>query len=180
MPALERISDAFESRRPVFSFEFFPPKTEQGFKGLYETIADLKRLEPGFVSVTWGAGGSTRRKTVDLVVQIQGELGITAMAHLSCVGSGRAQLAETLDRVESSVIRNVLPLGGDQPEGYVPPPDGFTHASELVEFIRARPGGGRFCSRISATSSFAYDRPSGCGVNPSSPSGGSPRSAITL
>ena len=144
MPALERICDAFGRGRPVFSFEFFPPKTEGGFSSLYETIADLKRLEPGFVSVTWGAGGSTRRKTVDLVVQIQNELGITAMAHLSCVGSARAQLAETLDRLDSAGIRNVLPLGGDQPEGYVPPVDGFTWASELVSFIRARPGGSRF------------------------------------
>ena len=99
MPVLERISDAFGHAQPVFSFEFFPPKTDAGFEGLYETIADLKRLDPAFVSVTWGAGGSTRRKTVELVTQIQRELGITAMAHLSCVGSGRAQLAETLDQL---------------------------------------------------------------------------------
>jgi methylenetetrahydrofolate reductase (NADPH) len=143
MPALERICDAFGRGQPVFSFEFFPPKTEAGFAGLYETIADLKRLEPGFVSVTWGAGGSTRRKTVELVIQIQNELGITAMAHLSCVGSSRAQLARTLDQLEGAGIRNVLPLGGDRPADYVAPPDGFSHASELVAYIRARPGGQR-------------------------------------
>jgi methylenetetrahydrofolate reductase (NADPH) len=143
MPPLERICDAFARGRPVFSFEFFPPKTEAGFTGLYDTIADLKRLSPDFVSVTWGAGGSTRRKTVELVIQIQREAGLTAMAHLSCVGSDRHQLADTLDALETGGIRNVLPLGGDRPEGYVPPADGFDYADQLVSFIRARPGGAR-------------------------------------
>jgi len=143
MPAHERISNAFGRGQPVFSFEFFPPRTEAGFSGLYDTIADLKRLSPDFVSVTWGAGGSTRRKTVELVIQIQREAGLTAMAHLSCVGSDRRQLAETLDALEAGGIRNVLPLGGDRPEGYVPPEDAFDHADELVSFIRARPGGAR-------------------------------------
>jgi methylenetetrahydrofolate reductase (NADPH) len=136
-----RICDAFGRGRPVLSFEFFPPKTEAGFADLYDTIADLKRLGPSFVSVTWGAGGSTRRKTVELVIQIQNELGITAMAHLSCVGSDRAQLGQTLDQLGAGGICNVLPLGGDRPDGYVPPPDGFSYANELVAFIRARPGG---------------------------------------
>jgi methylenetetrahydrofolate reductase (NADPH) len=145
MPAFERICEAFGRGQPVFSFEFFPPKTDAGFQGLYETIADLKRLEPGFVSVTWGAGGSTRRKTVELVTQIQRELGITAMAHLSCVGSDRVQLTQTLDQLESAGIRNVLPLGGDRPAEYTPPPDALEHASDLVELIRARPEGRRFC-----------------------------------
>jgi methylenetetrahydrofolate reductase (NADPH) len=128
----------------VFSFEFFPPKTEAGFASLYDTIANLKRLSPDFVSVTWGAGGSTRRKTVELVIQIERELGLCAMAHLSCVGSDRRQLSETLDQLAAAGIHNVLPLGGDRPEGYVPPADGFSFASELVSFIRARPDGRRF------------------------------------
>jgi methylenetetrahydrofolate reductase (NADPH) len=90
------------------------------------------------VSVTWGAGGSTRSKTVELVVQIQRELGLTAMAHLSCIGSTREQLGETLDRLERGGIENVLALGGDRPPGYVTPPDAFTYASELAAFVRSR------------------------------------------
>jgi methylenetetrahydrofolate reductase (NADPH) len=137
-----RIGELFGRGRPVFSFEFFPPKTEEGFASLYRTIAALKRLDPDFVSVTWGAGGSTRRKTVELVVQIQQELGITAMAHLSCIGSTPAQLAETLDRLERAGIENVLALGGDRPPDYVPPAGAFDHANELAAFVRERWG---FC-----------------------------------
>ena len=133
-----RISERFGRQKPVFSFEFFPPKTDGGFRSLFRTIEDLKRLNPDFVSVTWGAGGSTRRKTVELVLQIQNEIGITAMAHLSCVGSSRAQLSEALDRLYAGGIRNVLPLGGDQPDGYEAPADGFENANELVGFIRQR------------------------------------------
>ena len=140
-----RIIERFSQGRPVFSFEFFPPKTPRGFSGLFDTIAELKRLEPDFVSVTWGAGGSTRRRTVELVTQIQQEVGITAMAHLSCVGSSRAELSAALDRLSAGGIRNLLPLGGDRPEGYEPPADALEFASELVEFIRARPGGGELC-----------------------------------
>jgi len=131
-----RISERYGQGRPVFSFEFFPPKTDKGFRSLFATIRDLKLLNPDFVSVTWGAGGSTRSKTVDLVLEIQREIGLTAMAHLSCIGSTPEQLSETLDRLEEGGIENVLALGGDQPEGYEPPPGAFTYANELVEFIR--------------------------------------------
>jgi methylenetetrahydrofolate reductase (NADPH) len=137
-----RISERFATGRPVFSFEFFPPKTEPGFEVLFRTIRDLKPLDPDFVSVTWGAGGSTRRKTVELVIQIQQEAGLTAMAHLSCIGSSREQLAATLDRLASGGIENVLALGGDRPPDYVPPPGAFTYANELAAFIRA---GWDFC-----------------------------------
>jgi methylenetetrahydrofolate reductase (NADPH) len=133
-----RIVDRFGHGRPVFSFEFFPPKTDQGFRALYANIERLKQLSPDYVSVTWGAGGSTRSKTVELVVQIQRELGLTAMAHLSCIGSTREQLAETLDRLEQGGIENVLALGGDRPPGYVAPPGAFTYASELAAFVRSR------------------------------------------
>jgi methylenetetrahydrofolate reductase (NADPH) len=137
-----RISELYaDPRRPVVSFEFFPPKTDAGYRSLYETIADLKRLDPGFVSVTWGAGGSTRAKTVDLVIQIQRDLGIPAMAHMTCVGSPRAELAATLEQLVREGIRNVLALRGDPPRGetrFVPVADGFAHASELVAFIRSR------------------------------------------
>lgn len=133
-----KISKLFERGRPVFSFEFFPPRTDAGYTSLFRTIAELKELTPGFVSVTWGAGGSTRRKTVELVARIQGEIGLTAMAHLTCVGSSRSELAETLDRLEEAGIENVLALGGDRPEGYTAPPDGLSYASELARFVRTR------------------------------------------
>ena len=132
------IAERFATGRPVFSFEFFPPKTEAGFDALFETIRDLKPLDPDFVSVTWGAGGSTRRKTVELVIQIQREIGLTSMAHLSCIGSSPEQLAGTLDLLASGGIENVLALGGDRPRDYTPPSGAFTFANELVAFIRSR------------------------------------------
>jgi len=136
-----RIVDCFGRGRPVVSFEFFPPKTDAGFSNLYRTIAELKQLDPGFVSVTWGAGGSTRRQTVELVTRIQDELGITAMAHLTCVGSSADEIATILDRLTAAGIENVLALGGDPPRGeasFQPVAGGFTYASELAAFIRSR------------------------------------------
>jgi methylenetetrahydrofolate reductase (NADPH) len=141
-----RISGLFQGasagRVPPVSFEFFPPKSDAGSESLFRTIAELKLLAPAFVSVTWGAGGSTRRKTVELVERIQRESGLTAMAHLTCVGSTQADLAETLARLEAAGIENVLALGGDEPEGYVRPADGLRHANELARFVRERWG---FC-----------------------------------
>jgi methylenetetrahydrofolate reductase (NADPH) len=133
-----RIADRYGRGRPVFSFEFFPPKTDQGFTALYHTVEDLKLLNPDFVSVTWGAGGSTRRKTVEIVIKIQQEIGLTTMAHLSCIGSSPDQLGETLDRLARGGIENVLALGGDRPADYDPPPGAFDHANELAGFIRSR------------------------------------------
>jgi len=136
-----RIADCYGQGRPVVSFELFPPKTEAGFASLYRSIAELKQLDPGFVSVTWGAGGSTRRQTIELVTRIQDELGITAMAHLTSVGSSADELAASLDRLIEAGIENVLALGGDPPRGekaYRPAANGFTYASELAAFIRSR------------------------------------------
>ena len=137
-----RIAERFATGRPVFSFEFFPPKTEAGFGALSATIRDLKPLDPDFVSVTWGAGGSTRRKTVELVIEIEHDAGLTAMAHLSCIGSTPDQLAATLDTLAAGGVENVLALGGDRPPGYAPPPGAFRHANELAAFVR---GGWSFC-----------------------------------
>ncbi len=95
--------------------------------------------------MTWGAGGSTRRKTTQITARIQNELGIRAMAHLSCVGSSRDQLAQTLDELMGEGIVNVLPLGGDRPKDYEPPPDSFDYANQLVEFIRERTPRDRVC-----------------------------------
>ncbi|MEB2345985.1 MAG: methylenetetrahydrofolate reductase [NAD(P)H] [Deltaproteobacteria bacterium] len=140
-----RISELYRRGGPVVSFEFFPPKTEAGYDSLYRTIADLKRLGPGFVSVTWGAGGSTRRRTAELVVQIQRELGLTAMAHMTCVGSPAEELAETLDALAREGIENLLALRGDPPRDqpdFRPVPGGFAYADELLRFVRSRWG---FC-----------------------------------
>ncbi len=136
-----RIRDLFDTGAPVFSFEFFPPKTEAGERALLATIAHLRELEPSFVSVTYGAGGSTRGKTIEIVTTVKLEYGIESMAHLTCVGHDRSEIAGILDHLRDSGIENVLPLRGDPPQGethFVRPRDGFGYASELVRFIRER------------------------------------------
>ncbi len=140
-----RIGQLLADGPPTVSFEFFPPKDENGFSRLFKAIASLQPLRPSFVSVTYGAGGSTRRKTVDLVVRIKRETGIEAMAHLTCVGSPEGELAGVLDALERGGVENVLALRGDPPRGrdrFEPVEGGFRYASELVEFVRARYG---FC-----------------------------------
>jgi methylenetetrahydrofolate reductase (NADPH) len=125
----------------VISFEFFPPQTDPGFASLYRTVHELKRLDPSFVSVTWGAGGSTRRKTIDIVSRIQREIGITAMAHLTCVCAQRDELAAVLDRLRDEGIENVLALSGDPPRDrpeHDRSQDAFRYASELAAFVRSR------------------------------------------
>ena len=137
-----RIADLYEGPGPIISFEFFPPKTDKGFTSLFRTIEELKHIGPHFVSVTMGAGGGTRDKTVDIVMQIQSELGVTAMCHLPCISFERAEIASILDSLERAGIENVLALGGDAPADqpdYQPPADAFTYANELVEFIRSGP-----------------------------------------
>ncbi len=134
-----RISDLYSAKGPVFSFEFFPPKTEKGFRSLYHTIGELRGLGPGFVSVTMGAGGSTRSKTVDLVIDIERDLGLTAMTHLPCVGFNRADVSGILATLGDAGMQNVLALRGDPPRDapdFVPAPDGFNHAAEIVAFLR--------------------------------------------
>jgi len=136
-----RVVDLVGGNGPIFSFEFFPPKTEQGERTLYQTIEQLRELQPSFVSVTYGAGGSTRDKTLDIVRRIKHEIGIEAVAHLTCVGANRAEIHAVLDRLQASGIENVLALRGDPPAGettFVPPTDGFAFASELVTYIRTR------------------------------------------
>ncbi len=135
------IRNLLNDKRPTLSFEFFPPKDDIGFWDLYRTIESLKPLEPTYVSVTYGAGGSTRRKTVELVGRIKNDIGIEPMAHLTCVGSDRAEIAKTLDRLKLLKIENVLALRGDPAQGqsrFVPTEGGFRYAGELVSFIRER------------------------------------------
>ena len=123
---------------PVFSFEFFPPKTDKGAANLMETVADLKQaLAPDWVSVTYGAGGATRGRTLEVVSRIQTELGLTAMAHQTCVAASREDVRTNLRRLTDAGIENILALRGDMPqeEGFVPPEDGFSHATDLISFL---------------------------------------------
>jgi methylenetetrahydrofolate reductase (NADPH) len=140
-----KISDLLNSGRRTVSFEFFPPKDDLGFWDLYRTIEQLQPLNPSFVSVTYGAGGSTRRKTVELVKRIRTDIGIESMAHLTCVGATCEDLQAVLDDLAGVGLENVLALRGDPPKGesrFVPTPGGFQYANELVAFIRSRYG---FC-----------------------------------
>jgi methylenetetrahydrofolate reductase (NADPH) len=147
-----RISDllrfARERGEPLFSFEFFPPKTDDGVRQLFETVEALRPLAPAYVSVTYGAGGSTRQRTVELVKRLKRETEIEAMAHVTCVGASREELSGLLDELSEAGIQNVLALRGDPPRGqatFTAHPDGFRYASELVAFIRSRPERWRFC-----------------------------------
>jgi methylenetetrahydrofolate reductase (NADPH) len=125
---------------PSFSFEFFPPKTEAGEENLRTALAELRGLDPSFVSVTYGAGGSTRGKTIEIVKRIREEYGLEAMAHFTCVGATVAQLRETLDEMLAAGIDNVLALRGDPPAGeeaWVKTEGGLEYSHELVRLIRA-------------------------------------------
>ncbi|MDX6698104.1 MAG: methylenetetrahydrofolate reductase [Solirubrobacteraceae bacterium] len=136
-----RIDEILEAaREPVFSFEFFPPKTPEGEVTLRETLATLGPLGPDFVSVTYGAGGTTRARTIEITKWIKQELGIEAMAHLSCVGEPVERLREILDEVGKAGIENVLALRGDPPRGqteWEPHPDGLEYSTELARMIAA-------------------------------------------
>lgn len=135
------ICDIFQDHPTTFSFEFFPPKTDKASGKLFDTIAQLQQLRPSFVSVTYGAGGSTRERTHDLVVRIQRETDLTAVSHLTCVCHTEAELSSILDRYAESGIENILALGGDPPRDkpdYDRKQDAFLHAEDLVRFIRSR------------------------------------------
>ena len=129
-----------EAGDPVFSFEFFPPKSDAGERVLGLALESLRQLEPDFVSVTYGAGGSSRTRTLELTKWIKQELGIEAMAHLSCVGSTREELGAILDDMSEAGIENVLALRGDPPRGesdWKPHPGGLSYSTELAGLIRA-------------------------------------------
>lgn len=143
-----RIADILRRGQPVFSFEFFPPKSEEAAAQLERTIADLQPLTPDFVSVTWGAGGSTREKTIDIVTRIKRETGIEAMAHLTCVGATKDELKSILDRLTTDGVENVLALRGDPPKGestFKPTEGGCAYANELLQLIHTTHPG-RFCT----------------------------------
>ncbi len=139
-----RITEALATQRPFFSFEFFPPKDDVGSRRLFETIAALQPLRPAFVSITYGAGGSTRARTVALAKEIQQQIGVTVVAHVTCVGATRADLRALFDDLARAGIENVLALRGDPPGGtpFEPTPGGFANAAELIAMLRRNYG---FC-----------------------------------
>ncbi|RPH97400.1 MAG: methylenetetrahydrofolate reductase [NAD(P)H] [Calditrichaeota bacterium] len=123
----------------TFSFEFFPPKTIAGWDGLFNNIRELRPLNPSWVSVTYGAGGSTRENTHDLVLRISHETDLTVVPHLTCVNSTRNEIESIVDRYVNSGISNILALRGDAPRGetmWKPAPDGFYFAADLIYFIK--------------------------------------------
>src|SRR3954465_3744531 len=133
-----RIDEILEERRPVFSFEFFPPKTDEGVENLWQAAQVLKHEEPAFVSVTYGAGGSTRDRTIAIVKRIKQELGMEAMAHFTCVGATVEQLHKVLDEMRDAGIENVLALRGDPPQGqeeWRATEGGLSYSTELIDLI---------------------------------------------
>ena len=137
---MTRIADLLDAG-PTLSFELFPPKTDEAERALEKCVAELAELRPSFVSVTYGALGSTRERTRDVVVRINREQAFPAMPHLTCVGHPRADIAELLDNYAANGIENILALGGDPPADGSHPGGDFEHAIELVEQVRAHPGG---------------------------------------
>ncbi len=135
------IAQILKSKKTALSFEFFPPKTLEGFDNLFTTISELSYLNPAYVSVTYGAGGSTREKTHELISRIQRETDLTVISHLTCVGHSRAQINEILTNYSNNGITNILALRGDAPKGdsgFTPQENGFAYASEMVEFARTK------------------------------------------
>jgi methylenetetrahydrofolate reductase (NADPH) len=134
-----RIAQILDERRPVFSFEFYPPKTDEGLANLHTALDDLKEDGPDYVSVTYGAGGSTRETTIGVVKSIKQQYGIEAMAHLSLVGSSVDGLRAVLDEIQAAGIENVLALRGDPPQGeaeWIAHPEGLEYSVELIELIQ--------------------------------------------
>lgn len=133
------IQDIFAKNQTTFSFEFFPPKTDEAAEQLYGSIAELEALGPSFVSVTYGAGGSTRQRTHDLVVRIKQTTGLDPVPHLTCVCHGEQEVRQIIERYAHEGVSNILALGGDPPRdlaGHDRSKDAFQHAADLVRFIQ--------------------------------------------
>ena len=137
------IRDRLATGKPSISFEFFPPKSDEAAVQLERTIAELSALEPAFVSVTYGAGGSTREKTLEIVSRIRRQTGIEAMAHLTCVGATKEEIGGVIGRLRDAGVTNILALRGDPPKGaatFAPVAGGFGYANELVAYMREQHG----------------------------------------
>lgn len=138
--ATSNIEQAAGSRQPSVSFEFFPPKTPEMEISLWDTICDLAPIDPSFVSVTYGAGGSTRERTHATVSRIVNEAGLTAAAHLTCVAATRAEIEGVARDYWAAGVRHIVALRGDPPEGeagYTPHPDGYAYATDLVAGLQS-------------------------------------------
>lgn len=138
---MPRFSDFYRGPKPALSVEIFPPKTDKGVETLFGELQALKAVNPAFVSVTYGALGSTRDLTKDLAVRIHRELKLNAAFHFTCVGSGRDDIRQYVAELASEGINLVVALRGDKPSGmtdFTPPPDGFRYANELVEYLATR------------------------------------------
>src|ERR1700678_4024426 len=135
------LSELFAQRRPLRSIEFFPPKDDNGVLALRQTAAALKAMAPDFVSVTYGAGGSTRQRTAEVCGFLRSEFEYTVMPHLTCVGHSRAELNEIADKIYADGFRNIMALRGDPPKGaaeFTVAADGLRNADELVSLLKAR------------------------------------------
>jgi methylenetetrahydrofolate reductase (NADPH) len=133
------IAELFAQRRPLRSLEFFPPKDDSGVEALRATATALRRMDPDFVSVTYGAGGSTRERTAQVSEVLRTEFGFTVMPHLTCVGHSRGELTEVADRIYRGGFRNIMTLRGDPPKGestFTPYKDGLRYASDLVNLLK--------------------------------------------
>ncbi len=138
---IQKITDIFEKKKRTFSFEFFPPKTRKGIENLYRTAEELNKLGPDFVSVTYGAGGSSRGTTMEICVELQKRFDISVIHHLTCVGHSQDDLKGILDTLKTNEIKNVLALRGDPPKGvedWQPSPDGFEYCYQLNDLILSR------------------------------------------
>ncbi|MFA6029472.1 MAG: methylenetetrahydrofolate reductase [NAD(P)H] [Elusimicrobiota bacterium] len=143
-----RIPELLGRGKPVFSFEFFQPKTTEDVAAFEAVVRDLRRLEPAFLTITYGAAGSAREKTFDTAAWIQRETGIAVAAHLTCIGHTRAEIDALLDRISALGIENIVALRGDLPQdGSAPPPElrELPYAADLVRRVRAR---GRFAVAV--------------------------------
>ena len=139
MKSIAEIYRNKSTQKPVISFEFFPPKNTEGEKILFSTIEEIKKMNPAFVSVTYGAGGSTRGKTGRWVEEIQNNHHITSMAHFTCIGASRDEVRQAMEGFNAAGIKNIMALRGDLPKDqadYKAPADSFAHANELIAYIR--------------------------------------------
>ncbi|KAJ2708825.1 methylenetetrahydrofolate reductase 1, partial [Coemansia spiralis] len=138
----DKLEQAIASGKPFFSLEFFPPKTEQGLANLYERVERMARLEPLFVAVTWGAGGSTAQRTLEVCSACQGVFGLETVMHLTCTNMDHAMIDQALAAAKEAGIQNILALRGDRPRNqeYQVGANGFAHAIDLVRYIRSKYG----------------------------------------
>ncbi len=140
-----KIKDLFAQKKRVLSFELFPPKRDGNLDGLFQTVQELKQLGPDYISITYGAGGSSRDMTYDIALRLK-ENAVLPLVHFTCVGHSRLEIKQLLDKLKMAGIENLLALRGDPPKDqttFVPAPDGFRYANELIQFIRSE--GYDFC-----------------------------------